>query len=150
MKNILLIIILEDIYPFIKKGLNYNIRNCRVCIIWFIGGEVIFWCKWIVLQSFKTVFGRDLRANLDYETEKYRVFSDPSIYVFEIKDQDDYIYNYEDLYNFVNLEAESVLADFKEGELVTKENDYPEYAYRFIVENEGPAIIGIKAYSEDF
>ncbi len=93
----------------------------------------------VVLQSFKTVFGRDLRVNLDYETEKYRVFTDPSIYVFEIKDQDDYILDYNDLFNFVKSEADQVLNDFKEGDNSTNENEYPEYVYRYILENEGPA-----------
>ena len=90
-----------------------------------------------VLQGFKTVFGRDLKLNLELETEKYKVYSDPSIQVIEIKDKDDYITTYEDLFNFVKSEADMVLLDFKGPDESTKEDEYPLFVYKYIIENEG-------------
>ena len=90
-----------------------------------------------VLQGFKTVFGRDLKLNLELETEKYKVYSDPSIQVLEIKDKDDYITTYEDLFNFVKSEADMVLLDFKGPDESTKEDEYPLFVYKYIIENEG-------------
>jgi hypothetical protein len=91
----------------------------------------------VVLQGFKTTFGRDLKINLELETEKYRVYSDPSIQVLEIKDKDDYIVTYGDLFRFVKSEADSILLDFKGEDKDTLENEYPQYVYRYILENEG-------------
>lgn len=85
----------------------------------------------VFLDGFKSIFKRNPVLKEDQATFTYDLYSDLRVDIYHIKDEEDYVLNYRDLFSFIQQQTQ------RETESLFLTEEFPSYILKWVVHEEG-------------